>query len=215
MKPEFKPYADTHVNDSESDESGLELNFLPEEDMSSLECSVATSRISAEPDGYKSDDVSTPALPVASRFAERKSRSSKNSRRKLRQQASSRKENRPALDPVDEQSVDTEPRGSQIIKSSPPNSDPKQKIKEIMNRGVQDGAPVKSKSMKHLSNKGDDSGVSRAHQVAKSFSQHAGRADNDSSIDGGPPTIDPNQEEDLESAFSEGPPTYSSTVFNA
>ena len=199
LKPEFKPYADAR-EESESEQSGVQLAFSPEESISSLECSVATSRTPrppfvapapAEPDGYKSDDAYTPkVLPATGTSA--RSRPSKKSRRKPRQQASLRKANRPApLASVQERSVDTEPLGAQTATQPPPNSDPKQTVEQIMDREIQDKASVKPESTSPVSKKEEDGNPSGTQQLAP-------LAGEESSFDGsrGPPTIDPNQEDE-------------------
>merc|ERR1712194_283354 len=148
------------------------------------------------PDGYKSDDVYTPsALTMAAASAQ--PRASQKSRKKGRRPASSRTESRPALDPVEEHSADTERCDLQNTTPAPSNPDPKHTIEQIMNRGVQEKAPGKSKSRVPLSHVGD-AGVARAHRIAKSLSQQAGRAGSDASVDRGPPTIGSNQEAEEE-----------------
>jgi len=195
--PKFQPYTATEpVDDSDGDDSGVEISFQPEDDVSTLGCSIMTS--TKEPDGYKSDDIySPPVIPDGSSSALARPKSSKKSRKNWRQQASSRRENRLALAPVDEQSFDTEPPSAPKT-TSPTNPNPKQTIEEIMNRGVEAKPTIKSKSTKKKASSFQSEDEARVRRIAKSFSQAAGDgANSDSSNnDGGPPTVELTREND-------------------
>lgn len=173
-------------SDSDCDESGVELTFEPEDDISTLECSVAAS--GKEPDGYKSDDLYSPPTGPGGSNSALKSRSSKKLRDSSRQPASGRQGNNPPLDPVVEHS-NSEMESLSAPKTSPTNDTPKKTIEEIMNRGAKGKTKIKSKSSKSKSLHSDKE--YRVRHVAKSFSSHAAAVHSDSSNDGrGPPTID-------------------------
>ena len=101
----------TH-DDSDYNESGVELSFQPEDDVSTIGFSVAEvseAPSGAEPDGYKSDDNiyrnpkgrdPSPLKPTPST--------------KSRKGSTGRQQNRVALTTVDEQSNDTESRSTPI-----------------------------------------------------------------------------------------------------
>jgi hypothetical protein len=208
------------VDDSEDDESGVELSFQPEDDddMSSLGCSLMTKDFSGkEPDGYKSDDVYTTADVAGDvRSASSQPRSGvKKAKKKRRQQRSERKENHLlALEPVEESSVETESLKSPK-NHSPSRANPEQTIEDIMNRGVEkqpptswhssggvDGRPqtswhssggveVQQENSWHSSDKW------KVNRIVMSFNQSSsGVSYSDSSNGGGPPTVEPAQDDD-------------------
>jgi len=173
-------------SDSDCDESGVELTFEPEDDISTLGCSVAAS--GKEPDGYKSDDLYNPRTGPGGLSSALRSKPSKKLRNNSRQPASRGQGNNPPLDPVVEHS-NPEMESLSAPKTSTTNDNPKQTIEEIMNRGPKGKTKTKSKSSKSKSLHSDKE--SRVRHVAISFSSHAAAIPSDSSNDGrGPPTID-------------------------
>jgi len=189
--------ASTIPFDSDSgSESGVELSFEPEDDISTLGCSVTNvpMPLGEEPDGYKSDDIySTPAAPerLSSSLTKPRHkeevRSSRKARKKRNKNASSRKENVLALAPVEEQSTDIESQSTPKI--SPTSANPKQTIEEIMNRVVKGNSEShitlkKSKSSKQNQSSWHGEQEHGVHQTARAFSQSVRENSNSSDIDG-------------------------------
>jgi len=203
--PQYNPYGTSFSNSIDGtcsdEESGVELSFTPEDDISTLECSVMTSG-GKEPDGYKSDDAYNPPPDGSSKPGGRSSKKSRNSWRN----ASNRKENRSlALAPVEEQDAEESRGGTsgQTPPTSPGNNAAKQTIEEIMNRGVEDAPPMlRIESLKSKKSKKQSSihieDESRVRRIARSFTQAASGSISDDSTngEGGPPTVNSIKEND-------------------
>lgn len=200
-EPQSYTTADRSRDDSDDDDSGVELSFRPvhDDDMSSLGCSLMSKDVTRrEPDGFKSDDIySTPDIPEGTSSPPSRHKSSTKTRKNRRQQqGSSRNENHLlALDPVEESSVETETLKSP--KTSSNHTNPKQTIEEIMNRGVEGQPTMRSKSMKKTPVSWHSTDNPKVHRIARSFTQAPmGGSSSDSSNVGGPPTVGSAREDD-------------------
>ena len=168
VERKYQPYAPEQISDDESAaESGVELSFQPEDDISTLGESIM-SHLAKEPDGYKSDDIHMYKNPPANLKGSSSALTRSTPTTKLRKtKPSSRHGNHAVLAPVKENSDDR-----------------KQKIDEIMNRVVDPSKKV-HKSLGEY----DQPTV---HLFARPCSQASSEGGSNSSSDShGPLTVDP------------------------